>query len=219
MELHMTELTFHVRSAEVVAFSASPQIAIHVDIACATPEQRIDSILLRCAVRIQAGARAHGSHERQRLQDLFGDTDVWARSSKSLLWTHALSFVPSFATATTVQMLLPCSYDLTSAASKYLHGLDEGDVPITLQFSGTVFYATERGLSVTQIPWDREAEFRLPIALWREVIEQHFPNSAVLSLRRDLFESLDRYRAQRGLRSWDHAIETLLAASNAGDNP
>jgi hypothetical protein len=215
----MTELSFHVRGAEVVAFSASPQIALHVEIACAAPAQRIESILLRCAVRIQAGARAHDPCERQRLQDLFGDTDVWARSSKSLLWTHALCFVPGFATATTVQLLLPCSHDLASAAAKYLHGLSAGDVPITLQFSGTIFCATAHGLEVTPIPWDREAEFRLPIVLWREVIEQHFPNSAVLSLRRDLFDLLDRYRAQRGLRSWDHAIEALLADSNAGGTP
>jgi Family of unknown function (DUF6084) len=215
----MSELSFHVSGAEVVAFSASPQVALHVDIACATPEHRIESILLRCAVRIQAGARAHDPCERQRLQDLFGDTDVWGRSSKSLLWTHALCFVPGFAMATTVQLLLPCSQDLASAAAKYLHGLSAGDVPITLQFSGTIFYATAQGLSVSQIPWDREAEFRLPIALWQEVIEQHFPNSAVLSLRRDLFDSLARYRALRGLRSWDHAIETLLAASNAKGAP
>jgi Family of unknown function (DUF6084) len=221
MDPAMTELSFHVRGAEVVPFSASPQLALHLDITCATPDQRIESILLRCAVRIQAGARAYDSHERHRLRDLFGEADVWARSSKSLLWTHVSSFVSGFTNLTTVELLLPCSYDLATAAAKYLHGVSTGDVPITLQFSGTVFYATALGLTVTQIPWDREAEFRLPIALWRAVIDQHFPNSAVLSLRRDLFDSLDRYRAEHGLPSWDHALEALLAAQRPepGDRP
>src|SRR6185436_18028358 len=127
----------------------------------------------------------HGQGERARMKELFGGADLWSRSPKSLLWTQATVLVPGFSGSADVEVPLPCSYDLAVAASKYLHGLTDGDVPITVQPSGTVFYRTPGGLQVAQIPWDREAPFRLPVALWREVIDHHFPNSAVLPLRRD----------------------------------
>jgi len=121
--------------------------------------------------------------------------------------------VPGFEASTTVQVLLPCSHDLASAASKYLHGLESGDVPVTLQLSGSVFYATSAGLQIMQLPWDREASCRLPLALWRAVIDQHFPNCSVLPVRHELLAQLERYRASHGLRDCEHALETLLATS------
>jgi hypothetical protein len=60
------------------------------------------------------------------------------------------------------------------------------------------------------MPWDREAEFRLPIAVWREVMDQHFPDSAWLRVRRDRFDALVAYKARAGHLTWDHAIDALL---------
>ena len=53
--------------------------------------------------------------------------------------------VPSFAGGTTVNLELPCSFDFNLAATKYFHALEAGEIPITVMFSGTVFYAESDG--------------------------------------------------------------------------
>ena len=64
---------------------------------------------------------------------------------------------------------MPCSSDFSLAATKYFAALDDGDVPLCFLFSGTVFYeAGDAALQVAQIPWDKEAVFRLPAATWRD---------------------------------------------------
>ena len=68
----------------------------------------------------------------------------------------------------------------------------------------------ETGLQIEQISWDKEAKFRLPIQLWKEMMEQYFPNSAWLRLRKDTFDKLYAYKASRGMHNWDAALEGLL---------
>ena len=60
-------------------------------------------------------------------------------------------------------MPVPCTFDFNVAATKYFHGLSEGDLPLNFLFSGTVFYAggSER-LQVAPISWEKEAKFKLP---------------------------------------------------------
>ena len=44
------------------------------------------------------------------------------------------------------------------------------------------------------IGWDREAEYRLPVRVWRETMDHYFPGSAWLRLERDTFDRLYAYR-------------------------
>jgi hypothetical protein len=99
------------------------------------------------------------------------------------------------------------------ASSKYLEGLRDGDVPVVMLFSGSVFYAGEdapQALQVAPVPWTSEARFSLPLRTWREAIDQHYAGHAPLSIRKDVLERLLRYRSQAGLPSCDAAIESLL---------
>jgi hypothetical protein len=211
----VAEIGFRVVRASAVEHSASPELALTVEVSL--PGASVDCILLRSSVRIEAGRRSHDEAERERLRELFGGESLWARSSKSLLWSRATSVVPGFDGATSVDIALPCSYDLAASAFRYLHGVGEGDVPITVQFSGTLFFRSEGVLQVTQIPWDREAPFRVPVDLFRTAIDAHFPNAAVLGLGRAVFERLDGYRRKRGMRSMDEAIERLLGSEAEGE--
>jgi hypothetical protein len=107
--------------------------------------------------------------------------------------------------------------DLTQGPAKVLFALDDGDVPLTLFFSGPVFYAaSDGGLRVGNVPWDREASFRVPVELVRTVAERHHAGAAFLSLRRDVFDRLHGYRVARGHATWERAIEHLLGGEPAG---
>ena len=61
--------------------------------------------------------------------------------------------VPAFTAVTEVDLQVPCTYDLEVASARYLHGLDDGTIPLLMLFSGTVFIATDEGYSVELVPW------------------------------------------------------------------
>ena len=107
---------------------------------------------------------------------------------------------------------MPCTFDFSVATTKYFDGLTDGDIPIFLVFSGTVFYADpDGGLRVAPISWDKETKFRMPLAIWKDMMDRYYPNSAWLCLRRDVFEQLQEYKIRQGIPTWEQALEKLLA--------
>jgi hypothetical protein len=67
-------------------------------------------------------------------------------------------------------------------------------------------------LCVTPISWDKETKFRLPLKVWKEMMDAYYPNSAWLCLRRDVFEDLHRFTVERGIPTWEQAFEIMLAS-------
>jgi hypothetical protein len=106
---------------------------------------------------------------------------------------------------------MPCTFDLNVAATKYFHALEDGDVPLLFLFSGTVFYEERGQLRVQQISWSKEEVFRMPVKMWREMMDRLFPNTAWLYLRRDLFDQLCAYRRAQGCINWEETVSRLLA--------
>jgi hypothetical protein len=208
------ELAFAVEGAEVLRFAAAPTLSFRVRIDCLGGGE-IRSLMLATQVRIAVTRRSYDERAQARLVELFGDPSRWGETLRSLLWTHSTLLVPPFRDGTVVEMPLSCTYDLDVAATKYFHALEDGDVPLEFLFSGTVFYAGAGGLQTGRVPWDREAEFRLPVRLWREMMDEYFPDSGWVRLRTDSFERLRAYRARNALTSWDQAVEWLLDADEA----
>lgn len=210
----MPELSFQVEGAEVVSFAASPLLAFKLRIVNADAGEQIQSVALRCQIQIEATKRNYTAEEKERLRDLFGEPERWGHTLRAMLWTHATVIVTPFAGSTLVDLHVPCTFDFNVAATKYFAGLEAGEVPLNLMFSGTVFYeGGERGLQAVQIPWDREAHFRLPVRVWEEMMEHYYPNSAWLRLRRDVFDRLYRYKMERGIPTWEQAIESLMQSA------
>jgi hypothetical protein len=209
----MPDLDFGVEGAEVLEFSAVPSLLFKLRIEN-LEEEPIRSVALNTQIRIAATQRHYGAAEQERLLELFGEPSRWKDTLRSLLWTHTVLQVPPFSGSTVVDMPVPCTYDLEVVAAKYFYALVEGEVPLEFLFSGTVFYAGEGGrLQVARISWEKEAEFRLPIRLWKEMMEHYFPNSAWIRLRKDAFDRLYDYKIRRGLPTWETAVEALLRAS------
>ncbi len=98
--------------------------------------------------------------------------------------------VPEFAGTTVVSVPVACTFDFNVAAAKYFHALEGGEVPLTFQFSGTVFYpAADGALQIAQIGWDKEARFRLPAQVWSEMMDLYYPDSAWLRLQSARFST------------------------------
>jgi hypothetical protein len=143
--------------------------------------------------------------------DLFGEPDRWSQTLRNLLWTNISVVLPGFKGGTEADLRVPCTFDFNVAATKYFSGLADGEVPLIVLFSGTVFYAEPDGsLQVAPISWNQEAKFRLPVQVWREMMDAYYPNGAWLHVRRDVFDRLYRYKMQRGIPTWEQALESIL---------
>jgi hypothetical protein len=214
----MPDLDFHVEGVSVTTFAATPTLAFKLQIVDAAGEALIHSVVLRCQIQIAATRRRYEAAEQERLADLFGEPDRWSQTLRSMLWTHASVVVPPFSAETTVELPVACTFDFNIAATKYFYALETGDVPLLFLFSGTVFYAAgDDALQVTQISWNKEAAFRLPVATWKRMMEHYYPNSAWLNLRQDVFDRLYRFKIARGLPTWEQALESLLAEAGADE--
>jgi hypothetical protein len=203
------ELDFSVESVEAAEHAAVPTLCFRLRIDAG--EWEIRSLALNVQLRIDVVRRAYDDPERVGLFELFGASRDWGRSLRSLRWTTASLNVPAFAGATAVELAVPCTYDFDVVATKYLHALSGGEVPLELLFSGTAFFAGPGGhLQVAHIPWDREARCELPVQVWRDAVERAFPGTAWLRVRRDVFDRLQAYKSERALLTWEATLEELL---------
>jgi hypothetical protein len=209
-------LEFKLEGAEVADFAAIPSLVFKLRIENLEDEP-VRSVALNTQIRIAATGRHYEAAEQERLLELFGEPSRWKDTLRSLLWTHTVLQVPRFSGSTVVDMPVACTYDLEVVAAKYFYALQDGEVPLEFLFSGTIFYAGEDGrLQTTRISWEKEAEFRLPVRLWKEMMDQYFPNSAWVRLRKDVFDQLYDYKVRKGLPTWEATVEALLRASEQG---
>jgi hypothetical protein len=209
----MPDLQLSVEGAEVVQFAAAPLLAFKVRIAGSSSDQVIHTVALRAQIQIEVSRRKYDANEQARLVDLFGQPDRWRQTLRSLLWTHASVVVPGFTGSVLAEIPVPCTFDFNVAATKYFHGVTSGDLPLCFQFSGTVFHMGEDGtLQVAPISWDKESKYRLPVKVWKDLMDTHYPNSAWLSLHRDTFEKLSQFKMREGIPTWEEAFERALAA-------
>ncbi len=207
----MPDLRFRVEGVEAAAYSAEPALNFRIGVENLPAEQTIESVLLECQVRIEPALRRYTAPEQRNLRDLFGEPADWGRTLRGMLWNNCRATVPSFRGSTGIELPVPCTFDLTIATAKYFHGLEDGAVPVTLLFSGTVFYGGhENTMQIARIPWSSEASSKVPVRVWKEMMERYYPNTGWLCLRRDVFDRLYRYKVERGIPTWEQALENLL---------
>lgn len=207
----MPDLSFRIEKAEPQRFTVAPTLLFKLRISNAAPGETVHSVALRCQIQLEVTRRQYVEQDQKNLKDLFGEPERWSQTLKTMLWTHASVVAPAFEDTAIVDLPVPCTFDFNIAATKYFHGLADGDVPLNFLFSGTVFYADENGsLQVAPIPWDKEARFRLPVKAWQEMMEIYYPNSAWLCLRRDVFERIHQYKIEHGIPTWEQALESIL---------
>ena len=209
----MPDLQLSIEGAEVVQYAAAPLLAFKARIINAPSDEIVHTVALRVQIQIEATRRKYDANEQSRLRDLFGEPDRWGQTLRSMLWTHASVVVPRFTGSVVADIPVPCTFDFNVAATKYFHGLADGDLPLNFLFSGTVFYPDQNDhLQVAPISWDKEAKYRLPVKVWKDLMDMYYPNSAWLALQRDTFERLYQYKMREGIPTWEEALERALNA-------
>jgi hypothetical protein len=210
------DLEFIVEGAEAIPFAAVPQVAFHLRVTNRVQDEVVGAVILRAQLQLAVARRHYSAAEEAQLRDLFGTTDRWGQTLRGMLWTQATVIVPRFTGDTLAELVVPCSFDFNVGATKYFHALEHGEIPVEFLFSGSIFYETEEGaLQVYPVSWEKEAAYRLPVSTWRDVIDRYYPNTAWLTVRRDLFEQIYKYKAERGIPTWDRTFESILASARS----
>jgi hypothetical protein len=206
----VTELVFDCTGARPDRYAITPAMNFLLRIS-ETSGESVEAIALRCQIRIEPARRKYTPAEAERLGDLFGETERWAETLRPVQFTQVAVMVPRFTGSTEIELPVPLSYDLEIGATRYFAGLDGGEVPLLLLFSGTLFAMSGGRIQAGQVPWSKEAAYRLPVSLWREAVDAHFPNCAWIRMSRPVMDELLRYKSRRALPTWDATIESLLA--------
>jgi Family of unknown function (DUF6084) len=206
----MAELVFDCTGVRPDRYAVVPQMNLTLRIS-ETSGQRVETIALRCQIRVEPARRRYNAVEEQRLNDLFGDTGRWADTLKPFQFTTLTAMVPGFTGSTEIELPVPFSYDLEVATARYFTSLESGEIPLLLLFSGTVFSLVDGRISVQLVPWSKEAPCRIPVATWREAIDVHFPNAAWVKMSTQTLDDLQKFKNRRALTTWDATLQALLA--------
>ncbi|MFD9213319.1 DUF6084 family protein [Streptomyces sp. NPDC059544] len=207
----MTEFTFHCTDVRADPYAAGPTLVFRLRIT-ASPGTRVHALALRCQLRIEPARRGYAGPEAEGLKDLFGERSRWGSSMHPVQFAQVSHMVPGFTGETETELPVPCTYDMDVAATRYAHALSEGEVPLLMLFSGTAFTGAG-GFHVEPVPWDKEAAFRMPVKVWQEMVDQHFPGCGWIRLPRETMDALLSFRSRRALPSWESTVEALLDAS------
>ena len=140
----MPDLAFQIEGVHAVPYAASPVLGFGLRVSNRGSEN-IHTVALRCQIQIEATRRRYDAEAQERLEDLFGDPARWGQTLRSLLWVQTSTVVPGFTGETQTELAVPCTFDFNVAAVKYFDGVEDGEIPLCFQFSGTVFYESPDG--------------------------------------------------------------------------
>ncbi len=212
----MPDLNFKVKGVEPAQRGLAPLLHFILEITNTPESEAIQSVMLQTQIQIQAPRRVYSAGEKEKLKELFGVPEDWGQTLRARLWTHANTIVPQFKGRTEAALAVPCTFDFNVAATKYFYALEDGEVPLLFLFSGTIFYAAPDGrLQIQKISWEKECVWRMPIMRWQELMAHHYPDSAWIAMRRDVFDQLYEFKRREGLSTWDQVLERLLAPNGS----
>ena len=210
------EPEFAITGAAHMAFAATPTMLFAAAVSDPSGHE-IQSIALTAQVMIDPAKRGYDSETRERLAELFGPPASWTPSTSGLAWARVSAAVPAFSGSATFAVEVPCSYDLEVAATKYFYAVQDGEIPLSFHFNGSVFYHSDGRLQVVPIAWSSTAQFRLQVQTWRAMIAEHYPGGGWIRIDERTLAALNERRARRGLPSFDACIRELLDGKGGSD--
>ncbi len=209
----MSDLNFEVVGVAPERYCAAPTVTFKVRISENSGDS-IYALALRTQIMIEPQRRRYEPEEEQRLLAQFGERERWGQTLKPFFWATVGTMVTQFTETIEIDIQVPLTYDWELASTKFLHAIEQGDVPVNLLFNGTIISKGESGFSIEPVPWNKEARFGVPAGIWRAVMDIYFPGQAWIRFERSTMDKLERFRTIRGLTSWERTFDVLLGESD-----
>lgn len=207
----MSHYVFSILDVFAEPYAAAPQLTARLRIEESTGTV-VHAIALRCQVRIDPQRRGYADDEASDLRSLFGSRERWSDTLRPFLWMQCSTTVQGFTGVTEVDLPMPATYDFDVVGSRYLHALEDGEAPLSFMFSGVVFTRGANGFGVEQVPWDCDTSYKMPIAVWKQMMEVYYPGSGWMRVDHDVVSAVADYRAEHGFTTWDETLTHLLDA-------
>lgn len=209
----MLELRVQVGEARVAPHSAVPALdfPLHWE-----ADQPVRSLALQARIHLEPTRREpldrpllerHSPAEIAWLRPLFGEPEQWSRSVSSLFWTQVNAQASG---QQPLELRIPCSFDMSLAITRYLYGLEGGNVELRWSFSGSIFWDSPQGLQVSPIRPGLEARSLLAVKLWQELMQQHHGQQVCIPVSCEAFARLERYRDEHKIFDWDTLCDRLV---------
>jgi len=205
----MADLAFECLDVVPQRYGVSPTLLFKLRIT-ETSGVRIHAVALRIQIRMDPARRQYTDAEAELLVDVFGDRTRWGDTLKAMQFANASVMVPSFTGSIDIDIPVPVTYDLEVATGKYMHALTGDPIVMALMFNGTIFGKSDNGFWVEQVPWHAETPCHMKVNVWRDLMDHYFPDSGWLRLRCDTLDALTRFKAARGLATWDETVVALI---------
>jgi uncharacterized protein DUF6084 len=163
-------------------------------------------------IQIEPTKRTYDAESKAKLTELFGDPHRWTTTASRMHWTSESVLIPTFTGSATAEIEILCNYDVELAGAKYFHSVTDGEIPLAFHFNGSIYYSGSEGrLQVVQVPWDTTADFKMPVSVWKEMIDSYYPYRGWVPVHRDTLDALQRLKARLGAPTFDAAVTELLA--------
>ena len=80
--------------------------------------------------------------------------------------------------------------DLEAAMTAVL----SGEVPLAFNFNGTIHYRGDDGrLQMALVPWSCTVEYRFDAGVWRQAMDDYYPNARWIALHQNTLDALNAY--------------------------
>lgn len=149
-------------------------------------------MLLRCQLQIEPVRRRYNPQEQQRLIELFGEPERWSQTLRPLLWENLTVSVPGFIGSTMHLRHQPGHHQVRLRPRRRR-------VSPQPALRRNRLSPGPRRPPGQQIPWSSEARYRLPLRVWKQMMDSFYPDGRWLYLRRDSFDSLYDYKTRHGI--------------------
>ena len=162
---------------------------------------------------IEPQQRRYEPAEQARLVELFGDAPRWGETLRPFLWTHVGTVITGFTgdhrdrPPDHVHLRLRGGGGQVPARARRRR--DPAPAPL-LRHGVPRRRPTRPASPRAPVAWHEEASFRLPVRVWRDVMDRYFPNSGWVRLSPETLDALTRFKAARALPTWDETLEQLL---------
>lgn len=207
----MPDLKFTITAVQVKEFAIVPTLSFQLQIQNMLEKEEVYAAGLKCQIMIEAIKRTYNDSEKEKLIELFGPSFRWDETLRSFTWTIINIPVPRFTGQTNLEFTIACSEDQALAAGKYFHAIEDGIIPMAFLFSGTLFYKDENSqLQVTLVPWEKEALYKMPVKIWQDMMNIHFPGVRWVSLNAEVYDKLIQYKASTIYPTLNACLEHLL---------
>lgn len=202
--------SFSVRAVRAMLLAAAPTVVFDLDVSEPSGRQ-IFTIALSVQIAIEPAQRHYDPETRERLTELLGDPRKIGAPTRTVPWTRVDVLVQPFRRTTAIVVPVACGYDLEIAASNYFHSVIDGAVPLVFHFNGSVYYEDPGGrMQIVQVSWEESAAFLMPASAWHDAVSAHYPNRGWVPAGEVTIERLRRFKVERGLPSYEAALERLL---------